>query len=935
MQNKIIIKGARVNNLKNIDVEIPKDKFVVITGLSGSGKSSLAFNTIYAEGQRRFVDSLSSYARQFLGLMDKPDLDEISGLSPVISIDQRTAAHNPRSTVGTLTEIYDYLRLLFTHLGHPHCPKCSSEVSCHSLDQILKEIKNLVKEGNLIILAPFVRNEMGDHKVILKKIHQAGYKQVRLDRVLYTSEDAMKAELDVNKPHTVEVIVGFLDQGETPDDKEAIKLIESALDLSNGLVVVSDFLRNKDHLFSQNLLCLKCGTELPKIEMRSFSFNSPHGACPACSGLGVKLEVDPRLIITNPRLTVAEGAIKPWARIAAGGDRQMKILEEVARQNNFSLNQPVEKLSLKQMEIILRGTGDKTYEISGEMVKFKGVIPDLEERYKETGSEYVQKEIEKYMHSLLCPLCLGKRLKPEVLAVTVSDKSIAEVSALQITGVYEFFKNLTLSEKEKKISRQILKEIGDRLKHLTDVGLGYLTLDRSIATLSGGEAQRVRLANQIGSSLSGVIFILDEPSIGLHQRDNDKLITTLKNLRDIGNSVIVIEHDRATIEAADYVIDIGPRAGKYGGEIVAAGTPKEVKKNKKSLTGQYLSGVLRIDPPAKYRKGNGKKIIIKGAEEFNLKNIDVTIPLGQLVCVTGVSGSGKSTLITEILGKALSQKFYRSKDFPGKHKELKGIENIDKVINIDQSPIGRTPRSNPATYTGVFTYIRDLFVETKEAKLRGYDAGKFSFNVKGGGRCESCGGEGSMKIEMQFLPDVYVECEECHGRRYNGEALEVHYRGKNIADVLSMTVEEAVSFFRDKEIIFQKLQTLHDVGLGYIQLGQAATTLSAGEAQRVKLATELSRRDTGRTLYILDEPTTGLHFDDIKRLLGILNQLVDKENTVLIIEHNLDVIKCADWMIDLGPEGGDAGGFLVGQGTPKDVAKIKGSITGRYLKDMV
>ena len=956
MSDSIIIRGARVHNLKNIDVEIPRDKLVVITGLSGSGKSSLAFDTIYAEGQRRYVESLSAYARQFLGLMDKPDVDQIEGLSPAISIDQKTASHNPRSTVGTVTEIYDYLRLLYARVGIPHCPNCGQEVSKQSLDQIVKKILDLPWQTKFAILAPVIKDKKGEHKNVLQEIRKAGYVRVRFDGNLYSMEEAEDLEVDKQKKHNLEVVVDRLEV--TPEIKKdrarITESVETALDLGNGVLSLS-FLDEKkeDLVFSQYFACAKCGINLPEIEPRNFSFNSPHGACPECTGLGTKLEVDHQLIIPNPKLSIAEGAIRPWSRTSSNQTWMHRILEAVAKKHNFSTRIPVEKLSKKQLDVVLYGTGSESYDVNNDFgngkvrefwTTYEGVVPNLERRYKETDSDYIRSEIERYMRIQKCPKCESKRLKPEALAVTVGGLSIDQVVEMTIEQAGSFFEKISknskqsnsgsLTERQLKIARQILKEIRARLQFLKNVGLEYLTLDRTASSLSGGEAQRIRLATQIGSSLVGVIYILDEPSIGLHQRDNARLISTLKELRDLGNTVLVVEHDRGTILSADEVIDIGPGAGEHGGEIVAQGKPSAIAGNKKSLTGQYLSGKKEIQPPRKYRKGNGKHLIIRRASEFNLKDIDVTIPLGKFVCITGVSGSGKSTLMTEILAKALAQHFYQAKDLPGKHNRIEGIDLLDKVINIDQSPIGRPPRSNPATYTGVFTYIRDIFTKIPEAKIRGYKAGRFSFNVKGG-RCETCQGDGVTRIEMHFLPDVFVECEECHGKRYNQQALEIHYKGKNISDVLNMTVEEAAKFFSNIPAIKQKLQTLEDVGLGYIKLGQNATTLSGGEAQRVKLATELSRRSTGKTLYILDEPTTGLHFEDVKRLLNVLSQLVDKGNTVLIIEHNMDVIKSTDWIIDLGPEGGDRGGYVVAEGTPREVSKMKKSYTGQFLKKIL
>lgn len=945
--DNIVIRGARVHNLKNINVEIPRNKLIVITGLSGSGKSSLAFDTIYAEGQRRYVESLSAYARQFLGLMDKPDVDQIDGLSPAISIDQRTASHNPRSTVGTVTEIYDYLRLLFARIGIPHCPACGDIVSQQSIQQIMNKIMEFKKGDFILLLAPVIRDKKGEHKNMIREVEQAGYTKMRIDGLLYSIEEALELNLDKHKKHNLEIIV---DRLEVLSDNK-VRLADSlakALELGDGLVIIHNSTEEKDYIFSQHFACAKCGINLPTLEPRNFSFNSPHGACSKCTGLGTKLEVDTELIIPNKRLTLAQGAIRPWSRTASNQTWYYKILEIVAKANRFSVNVPVAKLTKKQLNIIWHGTGDKKYKIDyvtdrfegGFSSTFEGVIPNLERRYRETDSDYIRTEIEKYMRVYPCPACKGNRLRPESLAVTVADTNIIKITKSTVTEAIKFFEELgtdsakgvmKLTQRETKIAHQILKEVRTRLQFLNNVGLSYLTLDRKAATLSGGEAQRIRLATQIGSSLTGVIYILDEPSIGLHARDNKKLIDTLKELRDLGNTVIVVEHDESTMLSADYLIDIGPGAGALGGEIVAVGTPADIKKNKNSLTGQYLTGKKIIELPKSYRQGNGKAIKVIEAEEFNLKKINVNIPLAKFVCITGVSGSGKSTLMQEILAKALSHHFHRAKELPGKHKAIEGLEYLDKVIAIDQSPIGRTPRSNPATYTGVFTYIRDLFTQLPESKIRGYKAGRFSFNVRGG-RCEACQGDGMVKIEMNFLPDVYVECEECRGRRFNPQTLEIHYRNENIADVLKMSINEAMSFFKNIPNISQKLKTLYDVGLGYIKLGQPATTLSGGEAQRVKLATELSRRATGKTLYILDEPTTGLHFDDVKRLLQVLNKLVDKGNSVLIIEHNLDVIKSADWLIDLGPDGGDAGGEVVAEGTPRDVAKVKKSYTGQYLQ---
>lgn len=966
LNHSIKIKGARVHNLKNVSLEIPRDQFVVLTGLSGSGKSSLAFDTIYAEGQRRYVESLSAYARQFLGLMDKPDVDQIEGLSPAISIDQKSVSHNPRSTVGTVTEIYDYLRLFYARAGIPHCPQCNRLVERQTITQVLDRIIIELKDKQILIVAPIIRDKKGEHKKVFEEARSTGFKQVRVDGHLMSIDEAEDLTLDKQKKHTVDVIVdelpvnqesiGVLPKGNN-DVREVggsrlYESLETAFDLGDGLTTVIELPSYKEIIFSQHFSCVHCGIDLEELEPRNFSFNSPHGACNECTGLGSKQEIDPDLVIPNKNLTIAEGAVRPWSRSSSGMTWQMRILERAAIKHNFSLHTSVKELTKKQLDLVLYGAEGKKFKVdydsesfTGELsTSWEGVIPNLMRRYRESESDYVQREIERYMRSSECPKCKGRRLKPAALAVTIANRAIDQVVNLSIEKASDFFEQLSinpakqkgtnkekLTERQYIISKQIVKEISDRLKFLLNVGLGYLTLNRTAASLSGGEAQRIRLATQIGSSLVGVIYILDEPSIGLHQLDNQRLISTLQKLRDLGNTVLVVEHDEETILAADHVIDIGPGAGEKGGEIVASGTPSFIKNHKNSLTGRYLSRDLTIPSPKNYRKGNNKKIIIKGADEHNLKKIDVSIPLGRFVCITGVSGSGKSTLMTEILSKALAQHFYNAKDNPGKHKEIKGLEHVDKVITIDQSAIGRTPRSNPATYTGVFTPIRELFTQVPESRMRGYKAGRFSFNVKGG-RCEACQGDGLVRIEMHFLPDVYVECDECHGRRYNREALEIHWKGKNIADVLEMTVDKALHFFSSIPNINEKLKTLYDVGLGYVKLGQSATTLSGGEAQRVKLATELSRRSTGKTLYILDEPTTGLHFDDVKRLLHVLNQLVDKGNTVLVIEHNLDVIKSADWIVDMGPGGGDAGGEVVGEGTPKDMAKIKNSHTGRFLK---
>jgi len=954
---KISIKGAKVNNLKNIDVDIPRNRLVVVTGLSGSGKSSLAFDTVYAEGQRRYVESLSSYARQFLEVKDKPDVDRIEGLSPAIAIDQRYSAQNPRSTVGTITEIYDMLRLMFARIGHPHCPQCGKEVSRQTVEEIVEKIWKINNKVNVTILAPVVRELKGSHRKTFDEIRKANYYQVRVDGIIYNIEEVDDLDIDKQKKHTIEVIV---DRILLDNDRETkIGLLDSvkiASDLGNGLVVLLRSDQKGDFLFSQYYTCPKCDIDLPEIELRSFSFNSPFGACPTCSGLGHKQEVDPELVINNPRLTLAQGAIKPWTKIFSNQTSIWQVLSAVAKRNRFSIDQPVEKLTKRAREIVLYGTGETEYQIGSKKMVFEGVIPGLEKKYLETDSDYIRKEIEKYMRLHTCPDCDGKRLKKESLAVTVGGNSIINYTDVAVSDLRTLVKELLNSVKfggkklskkdfqyitegvnaiEFKIAGAIIKEIERRVGFLEDVGLGYLALGRSATTLSGGESQRIRLATQLGSSLSEVIYVLDEPSIGLHSADNHKLIKSLKSLRDKGNSVIVVEHDDAMMRASDYIIDVGPGAGVYGGKVIAEGTIDQILKNKNSLTGRYLSGQLKIDVLKKKEdRGNGKFLEIKGATAHNLKNVDVKVPLGKLVAITGVSGSGKSTLMTDILSKAISRYFYRSKDLPAEHKTITGFEHLDKVITIDQSPIGRTPRSNPATYTGVFTYIRDLFVNVPEAKIKGFDAGRFSFNVKGG-RCEQCKGDGLIKIEMQFLPDIYVECSECKGKRYNQETLEIHYRGKNISDVLDMTVAEAKMFFGDTPILNEKLTTLEEVGLGYLKLGQSATTLSGGEAQRIKLATELSRYATGKTLYVLDEPTTGLHFDDIKRLLFILNRLVEKGNSVLIIEHNLDVIKNCDHIIDLGPEGGEKGGYIIAEGTPEKVSKSVKSLTGEYLKKIL
>jgi excinuclease ABC subunit A len=944
--DKIVVRGARVHNLKDLDIDLPRNKFVVITGLSGSGKSSLAFDTIYAEGQRRYVESLSAYARQFIGLMDKPDVDKIEGLSPAISIDQKSASHNPRSTVGTVTEIYDYLRLLYARIGIPHCPVCGKRVEGQTLQSMVDQLLTLPENTRVMLLAPFVRDQKGEHKLVFEQAKKAGFSRVRVDGAIMDLNEAQGLSLDKQKKHSIDVIVDRITL--TKEDRGRIsESLEKALDLGDQLATV--LVMNGDKItkeipLSQKFACPQ-GHEvaLTELDPRDFSFNSPHGACPECKGLGTKLTVEPDLVIPNKRLTLAEGAIRPWSKTTSRLSWYSRMLEAVGKEFGFSVNTPVKDIPQKYLDIILYGTQGKKIRIPGESMfsggyeaPFEGVIPNLERKYQETDSDYMRSEIENYMRVRQCQVCGGRRLKPEVLSVTIDGKGIVDVSQMSIELAAQFFDQLPkkLTAREQAIAKLILKEIVARISFLLNVGLSYLSLDRSADTLSGGEAQRIRLATQIGSGLTGVLYILDEPSIGLHQRDNGRLLRTLKELRDLGNTVIVVEHDEETIREADWVVDIGPGAGKHGGKLVAEGTPEQVAKHKDSLTGHFLSGKEMIEVPKRRRPGNGKKISIVGASEFNLKDVNVDIPLGKFVCLTGVSGSGKSTLLNDILAKALSQYFWNSKDEPGKHKKILGIDNVDKIIDIDQSPIGRTPRSNPATYTGVFTFIRDLFADTREARMKGYKAGRFSFNVKGG-RCEKCQGDGVIKVEMNFLPDVYITCEECHGKRYNREALEIHYKDKTIADVLEMTVDEARTFFAHIPAVKRKLDTLSEVGLGYMHLGQNATTLSGGEAQRIKLATELSRASTGRTLYILDEPTTGLHFADVKRLIAVLNRLVDKGNTVVVIEHNLDMIKTADWIVDLGPEGGDKGGQLVGVGTPEDVAKVKDSYTGQYLKKIL
>ncbi len=959
MSNFIRVKGARVHNLKNIDVKIPRDKLVVITGLSGSGKSSLAFDTIFAEGQRRFVESLSTFARQFLGMMEKPDVDNISGLSPAISIDQKVAHRNPRSTVGTVTEISDYLRLLFAKAGRVYCPECGKLVQKQTASQIVDFIADFPEGKKTILLAPVVEGKKGEHAKILENIRREGFVRMRIDGdVMSVAEEI---ELDPKKKHTIEIVIDRLvvknfkrkfkelSTGEkieepNPERSRLADSVELTLKHGKGKLIVLDAETGEEEIFSENFACPEHGNVISELEPRNFSFNSPFGACPACHGLGSKLMVKEELVMPNPRLTLAEGAILPWANMLSRESWNYRILKAVAKRHGFDVNTPIGKLTDKQRGIILYGTGDEEYSVqmdsdkfSGDfMTKFEGVVPNLERRYKETDSEFARKQIEKFMETELCSSCNGARLRPEVLSVKIADINIVDIASMSIISLNKFFDQLpkNLSERENEIARLIVQEVKGRLSFLEQVGLGFLTLDRAANTLSGGEAQRIRLATQIGSKLQGVIYVLDEPSIGLHQKDNEKLIKTLRELQSIGNTVIVVEHDEDMMREADYLLEIGPGAGKHGGEVVATGTPKELMATKKSVTGQFLSGEKQIIIPKSRKKGNGNFLEIVGAREHNLKNINVKVPLGVFVGVTGVSGSGKSTLVNEILAPILAERLNRANASAGEHDQVIGTDKLDKVIVIDQSPIGRTPRSNPATYTGVFTDIRELFAQSPEAKLRGYKAGRFSFNVKGG-RCEHCAGDGLTKIEMHFLPDIFVPCEVCKGKRFNAETLEITWRGKNIADVLDMTVNEALEFFSKVPKIKEKLQTLEKVGLGYIHLGQSAVTLSGGEAQRIKLSTELSKRSTGKTMYILDEPTTGLHFQDIERLLTVLNALVETGNTVLVIEHNLDVIKNCDYLVDLGPDGGDGGGEIVAEGTPEEVAKNTKSYTGQFLKNVL
>lgn len=952
--DKIVIRGAREHNLKNVDLEIPREKLVLFTGLSGSGKSSLAFDTIYAEGQRRYVESLSAYARQFLGLMEKPDVDQIDGLSPAISIDQKSASRNPRSTVGTVTEIHDHLRLLYARIGKPHCPECGRPIATQSVQQMSERIQSLPDGSRLMILAPLIRDRKGEHQGILEDVRKAGFARVRVNGEVHDIDDDIK--LGRYHRHTVEVVVDrIIVRHDDDDDAHSTRIrlidsLETALQMGKGIATAA-IVDGEEMMFSEHFACVHCGLSFGELEPRSFSFNSPHGACPKCDGIGVRSEFDPELVVPDKSLTLAQGAIAPWFKPGRDGTNWYSaLLEAMSIEYEIPLDIPFSELPDKQTKLILNGTRGKKIKVqyrsrSGRKrtypVPYEGVLPHLKRRYSSTSSDYVRNELEQYMATRPCPACDGARLKPEARAVTINDRSIDQISSDSIEHAALFVQQLIredddapLTERERMIGRQLLKETSERLRFLVDVGLDYLTLDRGAASLSGGEAQRIRLATQIGSRLMGVLYILDEPSIGLHQRDNARLIQTLVSLRDLGNTLVVVEHDEETIRSADWVVDIGPGAGEHGGRIIATGDVTDIENAPESITGQYLSGKKSIQIPETRRDGNGKKLVIRGARENNLKNVDVELPLGSFICVTGVSGSGKSTLITDTLTRRLSQVLHRSRQRPGKHDTIEGIEHLDKVIEIDQSPIGRTPRSNPATYTGAFTPIRELFASMAESKTRGYKPGRFSFNVKGG-RCEACQGEGIIAIEMQFLPDIHVPCEVCKGKRYNEEALEITYRDRHIANVLDMTVEEALDFFENIPAIRNKMQTLFDVGLGYIKLGQPATTLSGGEAQRIKLSSELSRRATGKTLYILDEPTTGLHFADIERLLSVLQRLTDNGNTVLVIEHNLDVIKSADWLIDLGPEGGQGGGKVIGTGTPEQLATIKSSYTGQALRSVL
>ncbi|MCF7795508.1 excinuclease ABC subunit UvrA [Patescibacteria group bacterium] len=939
----IKIKNARVHNLKNISVTVPKNKLTVVTGLSGSGKSSLVFDTIYVEGRRRYIDSLSSYARQFLGIQDKPDVDSIEGLSPTIAINQRSISKNPRSTVGTVTEIYDYMRVLWASIGIPYCPNDNKPVKKQTTDEIINKILKIEKNKKFLILAPIIRGKKGEYRGTLEKIKKEGYVRVRIDSVIYDIEEALNINIEKNKKHFLEIVIDRLileeniTKEEEKEEKERIRnSVETALELGDGVIIINFTEENKDVFFSKNFACPECDFNFSEITARSFSFNSPFGACPKCNGLGYLQEIDKDLIMPNKKLSILEGAIVPWQKIISGEGWYYRLLQEVAKEEKINLNIPISKISEKDLDKILYGVKDKLYKVNGYHTSFEGVIPNMERRYKETSSEYSRKDIEKYMRIDRCPLCNGKKLRKESLSVLLNSKNIIEVTEMNTKKAILFFEELKdkLNKTETKISEKLISEILDRLNFLNNVGLDYMTLDRSAVTLSGGEIQRIRLATQIGSKLTGVIYVLDEPTIGLHQKDNDRLIKSLIDLRDIGNTVIVVEHDEEVIKSADYFIDIGPKAGKNGGYLMYEGNFSDFKKCENSLTSDYLFNRKKIEIPKKRRGKTNKFIEIIKAEEHNLKNLDIKIPLEKFVCFTGVSGSGKSTIMIDILAKALLKKFYRAKAIPGKHQKINGIENVDKIINIDQSPIGRTPRSNPATYTGIFSNIRDIFANTKESKIKGYKSGRFSFNVNGG-RCEKCKGDGYLKIEMQFLPDVYIECDKCKGKRYNEATLEVHYKNKNISDVLDMTIDEAYLFFKDLAPIERKLKILKEVGLGYIKLGQSATTLSGGEAQRIKLATELSKKSTTKTLYLLDEPTTGLHFEDINKLLKILHKLVDKGNSVIVIEHNLDIIKTADWIIDLGPDGGDLGGNIIAEGSPEEIVKNKKSYTGNYLSKII
>jgi len=936
--DKITIRGAREHNLKGVDLVIPRDKLVVFTGLSGSGKSSLAFDTIYAEGQRRYVESLSAYARQFLGQMEKPDVDVIEGLSPAISIDQKGTSKNPRSTVGTVTEVYDYLRLLYARVGHPHCPVCGRPIAKQTVDQMADQVEKLPAGTKLMVLGPVVRGRKGEYLSLLEDLRKSGFVRVRVDRQIYTLDETIP--LEKNKKHDLEVVVDRLVLG-ADQRTRLVDSLETAVRLGQGSVLLVPVDGGEEKLLSQNFSCAYDGTSVPEPEPRNFSFNTPHGACPTCTGLGTRLVADADLVVPDPSLPLAEGAIAPWA---TSNFFYPEMLEAVCRHYKIDMRKPWEKLTKEQRRVLLEGTaGEKirfTYTNQYRHnrwyeAQFEGILANLQRRHAETESEFVKEELEKYMSDKPCPTCHGLRLKPESLAVTIADRNIAETSQLSVAAAIDWFGDLELSERESLIARGILKEIKERLQFLIDVGLEYLTIDRAANSLSGGESQRIRLATQIGSKLMGVLYILDEPSIGLHQRDNRKLISTLVKLRDLGNTLIVVEHDEDTIRNADFMVDIGPGAGEHGGEIIAAGPVAEVLAHPTSLTARYLRGDLEVPVPKQRRPGSGKKLTIRGARENNLKDVDVEIPLGRFVAVTGVSGSGKSSLVTDILSRRLGQFFFRAKDKPGAHDKVEGLQHIDKVIDVDQSPIGRTPRSNPATYTGLWTPLRELFASLPEAKMRGYKAGRFSFNVPNQGRCEACKGDGIIQIEMHFLPDVFVPCEVCHGTRYNREVQEIKFRGHSISDVLDQTVDEAVETFENVPRIRAKLRTLQDVGLGYIRLGQPSTQLSGGEAQRVKLSTELSRRDTGKTFYILDEPTTGLHYADVERLLQVLHRLVDQGNTVVVIEHNLEVLKTADWMIDLGPEGGDKGGYLVATGTPEQLALNPASYTGQYLRPIL